>query len=325
MPALGIEQGVILAAGRGSRMMPLSLQQPKPLLPVCNKPVMQYQLEAMRDAGVTEVIIVIGHLGDSIREYFGDGGQLGLKLRYVVDPEPQGIASSLARVEGAMRGPFALFLGDIFVALDDLGPAMRRMLERGAVGSVVVKREDDPEPVRRNFAVLCGADDRVTRVIEKPQDPPSLLKGVGIYLFTPDIFEAIRRTPRSALRGEYELTDAIQTLIDAGGPVYADALARWDINVTFPRDLITCSLRTLREQGIDSLFGEGARVGPEARVQQSVLGAGVMVDGPVHLRRSIILPGTRISPATGAPRLIDLSIVSEDMMHAVPAEEVPAW
>src|SRR5579884_43697 len=257
MSADHVRQGVILAAGRGSRISPLSLRYPKPLLPVCNKPVMQYQIEAMRTAGISEVVIVIGHLGGEIMSYFGDGGVLGVKIRYVEDLDPQGIAASLAKAEPSVGSPFVLFLGDIFVGLDDLAPAMARLVDRGALGGIVVKREDTPEPVKRNFAVLTTPDGRVWRVIEKPKDPPSLLKGCGVYLFTPAIFDAIRRTPRSALRGEYELTDAIQQLIEGGGAVYSEELARWDVNLTYPGDLLDCNLRMLRERRLECLVGTG--------------------------------------------------------------------
>jgi glucose-1-phosphate thymidylyltransferase len=266
---------------------------------------MQYQLEAMREAGIREVAVVVGPGGEPIRRAFGDGGRLGLRLAYVEDPAPAGIAASLARAEPWVRGPFALFLGDIFLALDALAPALAP-LGAGAAGTVVVRR-DAPAAVRRNFAVLTAPDGRITRVLEKPAVPPTDLKGCGVYVFAPAIFEAIRRTPRSPLRGEYELTDALQGLIDTGAPVYAAHVVRWDVNITYPQDLLDTNLRLLRERRLDSLIGDGAQVNMAARLIDSVVGDRAAVLHPVTLEECLVLPDghvpdlAELSSATGTP------------------------
>ena len=295
-----VQQGVVLAAGRGTRLQPLSRLYPKPLQPVCNKPIMQYQLEAMRDAGILDVAIVISSAGEAIRAHFGDGHDLGLRLAYVEDLAPAGIASSLALVEPWVRGPFIVFLGDIFLALRDLAPAL---LPRGsgAAGTIVVRR-DTPDAVRRNFAVVTDPDGRVGRVIEKPAEPPTDLKGCGVYVFDGAIFDAIRRTPRSALRNEYEITDAVQLLVEMGRPVYAADVVRWDVNVTFPEDLLACNLRVLRERQLDCLVGAGARVSRWARLAASIVGDRAIVDSPIHLEECLVLPDTRVASQGGTLR-----------------------
>jgi dTDP-glucose pyrophosphorylase len=288
-----VEQGLILAAGRGTRLHPLSGIFPKPLHPVCNKPIMQYQVEAMRAAGIEEIAIVLGPSGGAIRAFFGTGARLGVRLHYIVDPAPSGIASSLACAEGWVRGPFAVFLGDIFLALDDIAPALEP-LAGNCAGTIVVRR-DTPAAVRRNFAVLTDAAGRVTRVIEKPAEPPTDLKGCGVYVFDQAIFEAIRRTPRSALRGEYEITDAVQILVDMGRPVYAADVVRWDVNITFPEDLLDCNLRVLREMRLPALVGAAAHIHSSARLASSIVGDGGQVDAPVMLEECLVLPGGRVS------------------------------
>jgi dTDP-glucose pyrophosphorylase len=238
-----------LAAGRGRRFQPLSAVQPKVLYPICNKPLVQYQLEALRAAGITEVAVVVGAggtavadwLGDGralgLRIHYGDGRALGLRIHYVEDPAPAGIARSLAGVEQWVRGPFAVFLGDVFLAMEGLDPTLTPVVE-GAEGVLVVRR-DSPEAIRRNFADV--ADDRgpVSRVVEKPERPPTDLKGCGAYLFGGAIFAAIRQTRPSALRNDYELTDAVQVLIEMGQPVYAVEIARWDVNVNLDRQFFS--------------------------------------------------------------------------------------
>jgi glucose-1-phosphate thymidylyltransferase len=288
-----VRQGVVLAAGRGTRLQPFSEIRPKPLHPVCNKPIMQYQIEAMYAAGIHDVCVVVGPGGEPIRKHFGDGRRFGLRISYIEDQAPAGIAASLALAEPWVDGPFAVFLGDIFLSLGDMALALGPM-EEGAAGTIVVRR-DTPAAVRRNFAVVTERGGRVSRVIEKPAVPPTNLKGCGVYVFDRTIFDAIRRTPRSALRNEYEITDAVQILIDMGRPVYAADIVRWDVNITFPADLLECNLRVLREQQLESLVGEGARIGVQTRLAGSIVGEQAVVDSPVMLEQCLVLPGTHVA------------------------------
>lgn len=301
-----IYSGVILAAGRGTRIRPLSQTFPKPLLPVCNKPVMQYQIEMLRAAGIDDILVVVGHLGEHIREYFGDGSELGVQIRYVTDENPQGIASSLALAAGHVRERFVLFLGDIFLVLDDLTPHLKRMDDPGARSIIFVKHEADPEAIRRNFAVLLDGDDRIMRVIEKPTQLVNDLKGCGVYVFDETIFEAIEQTPRSALRNEYELTDAIQTLINLGHTTRAAAAVRMDLNLTFPQDLLACNLIWLREQGVSSICGDAVGLASGTVLDEVILGNEVQISSPVTIRQSVVFPNTHID---GSVSLIERSLV----------------
>src|SRR5512138_3091741 len=160
-----VRQGVVLAAGRGTRLQPFSETRPKPLHPICNKPIMQYQIEAMYEAGIRDVCIVVGPSGQPIRDYFGDGRRFGPRISYIEDAAPAGIAASLALAEPWVDGPFAVFLGDIFLSLSDMAPALAPM-DDGAAGTIVVRR-DTPAAVRRNFAVVTEPGGRISRVIEK--------------------------------------------------------------------------------------------------------------------------------------------------------------
>jgi dTDP-glucose pyrophosphorylase len=295
-----VRQGIILAAGRGTRLQPLSNLIPKPLRPVCNKPIMQYQIEAMRDANICDIAIVIGPSGDAIRACFSDGSALGVQLSYIEDEAPAGIAASLACAEPWVRGPFALFLGDIFLSLEDLAPALDPMAH-GAAGTIIV-RHDMPAAVQRNFAVLTEGDGRITQVIEKPRHPPTNLKGCGVYVFDQSIFEAIRRTPRSALRNEYELTDAIQIMIDFGRPLFAANVVRWDMNITFPADLLACNLRVLRERHGLSLVGLRTRLDTGVQLVESIVGDDATIDAPVRLEECLVLPGARVHTVGGTQR-----------------------
>jgi dTDP-glucose pyrophosphorylase len=281
--------GVILAAGRGTRIKPLNLSYPKPLLPVCNKPIMQYQVEEMRAIGVTDLVVVVGHLKDEITSYFGDGSRLGVKIRYVEQKQMLGIAHAVAQLESVIDSPFILFLGDIFSVQKDL-PGMAEMFWARKAGAVLaVKHEPNPEFIRRNFAVILHASGTVTRVIEKPRYLTNNLKGCGVYVFDLAIFDAIRRTPRTAQRDEYEITNSIQILIDDGYPVYPIETIEWDMNVTFANDLLECNHRQMDRMALDRLIGDNVRMPAGTVVERSVIGNNVVIRHPIAVRNSLVL------------------------------------
>lgn len=296
--------GVILAAGKGSRIQPLNLYLPKPLLPVCNKPIIQYQLEDMRHIGVRDVIIVVGHLKEEIISYFGDGSSLGLRIRYVEQQETLGIAHAVAQLESVVDSPFILFLGDIFLVAKDLHSMERMFWERHAGAVLAVKREKNPEYVRRNFAVILHASGTVTRVIEKPRYVTSNLKGCGVYIFDLAIFDAIRRTPRTAQRDEYEITNSIQILIDDGFPVYPAEVIDWDMNITFACDLLDCNCNQLQRLGKSYLVGQNTTIHPGAVLEGSVLGDNVTVENPIKIKDSLIFSGSRITSTQDLYRVL---------------------
>lgn len=282
-------QGVILAAGHGSRMGPFGKMFPKPIVPICNKPLLLYQLEYMRQIGIDEVIIVIGHLGYRITQTLGDGSQFGMRIRYVEQEKRLGIAHAVGQLEPYVNRPFMLFLGDIFFELPDLHVMLDEMEQHGASAVVAVKEETDPEAVKRNFAVILREDGTVRRVIEKPRHLPNLLKGCGLYLFDLPIFDAIRRTPRTAMRDEYELTDSIQILIDYEYPVRVSPVVQWDMNVTFIGDLIECSMHVLASMKRPFLVGEGCRLADGVKLVDTVLGDNVTIAKPMRLKRCVVL------------------------------------
>ena len=285
------KQGVILAAGGGSRMGPLAAHWPKALLPVANESLLARHLQTMADLGVCEVFIVVGHLGHAIRDAVA-AMDLPVVVHFIEQHEREGLAHAVAMLEGPVSGPFVLLLSDIYMEYGPLAPLRNRFQDGGAV--LAVREEDDPGAVRRNFSVTSDDIGRVQRVVEKPVDITSMRKGCGLYLFSPTIFDAIQRTPRSPLRNEFELTDAIQTLIDDGAPVYDAPVVTWDVNVTTPEDLIRCNVHALRAMGETTLTGPGCTVAPGATLHETVLGENVHVATSCHLQRCVVLPGTTI-------------------------------
>jgi dTDP-glucose pyrophosphorylase len=307
--------GVILAAGKGTRMLPFSERYPKPILPIGGKPLLVHQIEALRGLGVREIVVVIGHLGYEIVRALGDGGELGVRLRYVEQEETLGIAHALGKLERHIDRPFFLFLGDIFFETEDLGAMVRRLGNGGrdATSAILaVKRENEPEAIRRNFVVHTRDDGSVYRVIEKPRHPRTNLKGCGLYLFDVAFFDAVRRTPRTAMRDEYEITDAIQIFIDDGWRVEAAEVVRDDLNLSFPSDLLTLNLHYLESRGLPNIIGRNVRMPEGTRITRSVIMDDVEFLHPIEVDRALVFPGTRVDRRGRVEKMI-----------LTPGQEVP--
>ncbi|MFK7743226.1 MAG: sugar phosphate nucleotidyltransferase [Planctomycetota bacterium] len=286
--------GVILAAGKGTRMRPFSEHWPKPILPVLGKPLMAYQLEMMASFGIRRVVVVIGHLGHEVVRELGDGSRYGVSIQYVEQEKMLGIAHAVSRLEQHVDRPFFLFLGDIFFVTENLGEMLRRFQDDKLGGVLACKREPDLEAMKRNFAVM--ADDRgiVSRVVEKPRFPRTDLKGCGIYLFDQTFFDAVRRTPRTALRDEYEITDSIQMFLDDGYPVAAAEVVVADMNVSYPRDLLELNLLLLKQQGKSEWRDEPVHIAADARLDGCVVMRDAQVGAGAVLENCVLFPGARV-------------------------------
>lgn len=298
--------GAILAGGKGTRMAPFSDRYPKPLLPVANKPLIGYQIELMRELGIVDILLLIGHKGFEIARVFGDGSSLGVRIRYVEQTQALGIAHAVGRLEPYADRPLLLALGDIFFVPRDLAEMTMRFEAQGGGAVLAAKEEHDPAAIQKNFSMLLDETGQgVLRVIEKPRHPPNNLKGVGLYLFDLTVFDAIRRTPRTAMRDEYEITDSIQVMIDDGRPVSVARCIEDDINVTNPRDLLRCNILQAHRQSDGIVLGEAVSLARGARVERSVLGPRVVVRHPIAIRNSVIFEDTQVDCTTD----IDHSIV----------------
>lgn len=280
--------GVILAAGRGTRMEPFSSRYPKPLLPICNKPVLQYQIDHMRAIGIEDITIVIGHLGYEICSFLGDGSRYGVRLHYIEQGETLGIAHAVGQIEPYISSPFFLFLGDLFLVFKEtLSSMVDTFINNNATAVLSVMKENNQEIIRKSFAVLTRDNGTVKRVIEKPRYYVSDIIGCG-YFFDLNIFDAIRRTPRTAMRDEYEITDSIQILIDDGFTVMSDQNVSWMENITYPRDLLNCNLRELKRRGQDREIGKEVKMHPDAKIINSIVGDNVVIKNPVEISNSVI-------------------------------------
>ncbi len=285
-------RAVVLCGGEGTRLRPFTYTQAKHLLPVAGKPVVEHALGAVREAGIRDVAIVVSpSVEGQFRERLGDGSRLGLSVTYIVQPEPKGLAHAvLCAADYVGDSPFLVYLGDNLLQGGVTG-VVDLFRSQSPAAVVTLRRVEDP----RRFGVAVIEDGRLVRVVEKPQQPPSDLAIVGAYAFTPIVFQAAWEV-KPSFRGELELTDCLQWLIDHGYAVLPYELHGWWQDVGRPGDLLLANRLLLSQV--------------EPRVEGEV-DAGSTVDGPMVIERGARIVASRlVGPAViGEEALIERSTV----------------
>ena len=268
-------------------------------MPVCNRPLVEYQIEIMKNCGISEVYVVISDkTGSTIAETLGDGTRYGMEFRYVEQIEPLGTAHALGILEDLIDSPILVFLGDIYLIMDDLQPLVEEVMSRKVNAILLSKIEEDPTMIMRNFSIHEDGQGRVTKVVEKPRNPTNRLKGCGVYLFDQNVFDAVRRTPRTAMRNEYEITDSIQVMIDDGLVVSHRSVVSFDLNLTFPHELLMLNLLELKRCQTKNIIGKNARIPSGASLENVVVGEESSVKYPITIRDSVIFPGVEVDSKT---------------------------
>lgn len=223
--------GVVPAAGRGTRLRPLTDDRPKALVPVDGRPLLTHVFETLAPH-VETYVVVVGYLGDRIREYYGDAFD-GRPITYVEQADQRGLAHAVEQAEPAVDGPILQLNGDN-VLRGNVGDVVRTHRESGADATLLV--EDVSRKRAKRGGVVRIEDGEVVGLVEKPDDPPTTLATTGCFAFSPRIFEACRAIVPSE-RGEYELPDAIEWLADHGGRVETVELDGWRVNVNTETDI----------------------------------------------------------------------------------------
>jgi glucose-1-phosphate thymidylyltransferase len=236
-------KGVILHGGAGTRLRPLTHTGPKQLIPIANKPMSLYALEALKDAGITDIAIILGSLApEKVQEYYGNGTKFGVNITYIHQGEPKGIAHAVKLTEPYVNGePFIVFLAD-----NVLKGGIREMVQdfedSRAAAEIALCHVPNPQ----SFGIAEVRDNKIVRLVEKPKNPPSDLALVGIYLFREQVFDAIRRL-KPSWRNELEITDAIQTLLDDGLEVRHRLVKGWWKDTGRPEDILEANQLVLSE------------------------------------------------------------------------------
>lgn len=287
-------KGLILSGGAGTRLRPITHTSAKQLVPVANKPVLFYGLEAMRDAGIEEVGLVVGETHAEIEAAVGDGSRFGLRVTYLRQAAPLGLAHAVLVAEDYLGAePFVMYLGDNLLK-EGIAPFVSAFRASRPDALILLQRVVNP----RAYGIAELEGDRVVRLVEKPAEPRSDLALVGVYLFTPEVFTSARAISYSA-RGELEITEAIQHMIDRGLRVESHTVRGWWKDTGRLEDMLEANrlvLSTL-ESDVCGDVVETTLEGP-VRIGRGTHLVRCTVRGPVVIGRDCRLSDTYVGPYT---------------------------
>ena len=292
-------KGLVLAGGAGTRLRPFTHTGPKQLIPIANKPNILYCLEDLRDAGITDIGIILGdNQPEKVQELLKDGTDLGVRLTYIVQGAPKGIAHAIGCAEGFLRGgPFCVYLGDNLLK-GGLREIVSQFSGSDADAGILLCRVDHPE--RFGVAELDG-DGQVVGLVEKPKEPKSDLALAGIYLLRDGIFPVIRDL-KPSWRDELEITDALETLRARGGRIMAHVVTGWWKDTGKPEDILEANRLVLDELAtrIEGTVEEGAKIAGRVAIGPgTVVRKGAHVAGPVIIGRECVIgAGSYVGPYT---------------------------
>ena len=315
-------KGLLLVGGHGTRLRPLTYTGNKHMLPIANKPMLMYGFEHLRSAGIKEIGIVLGPLQEGIIDSFGDGSKFNVRITYIEQPDPRGIAHAvLISKKFLSDDSFAVYLGDNLLK-ESMPKLAKEFQDSGADAMVVVSKVKDPS----RFGVVKIQDEKIVKLVEKPKQFLSDLALTGVYFLRPSIFPVIE-TLKPSWRNELEITEAIQSILEKGGKVTYHTVSGWWKDTGRPEDILEANqlvlndLKTSIKGNVEDgasvygsveiaegtvirrgasirgpvAIGEGSEIGDEASVGPfSSIGSRVKILG-AEIENSIVLDGTTIS------------------------------
>lgn len=292
-------KGVLLSGGTGSRLRPITHTGPKQLVPVANKPVIEYAIEDLNAAGITEIAVVLGHKGrNEIQELLGDGSEYGVDITYIIQGNPLGIAHAAGCARDFVEDDdFVLYLGDNILksGITDLVESF----EAGDFGAGIALQEvDNPQA----FGIVdVDEAGNVTNLVEKPDDPPTNLALIGMYVFSPAVFDVIDNLEPS-WRGELEITDAIQVLLDRGYEIDSHIVEGWWKDTGKPEDILEANRLVLEDRLLEvrGSVASGAVIEGRIELHESAeIQDGAVIRGPVSIAEGAVIESdTYIGPYT---------------------------
>lgn len=293
-------KAVVLAAGRGTRLHPLTLTRPKHLVQVGGKPIIDHVLEALREAGLVDVVFIINYMADLLQNHLGDGTRYGMRFEYAVQKQLRGTADAASFAESFVKENFLLTYGDWLTTSEAIRTVLHFHEKERPIATMAVVPVEDPE----HYGIVELDNSQVKRIVEKPRpdQAPSNLANAGVYIFSEEIFDAIKRT-KSSPRGELEITDSLSLLLQAGQRIEVSKLSTSDMfDVGLLWDLFEAN-RWVLERMKPSMNGhieDGARImGPAVIEDGSRIRSGAYIEGPVFVGKdSDIGPNCFIRPYT---------------------------
>lgn len=314
-------KGLVLSGGYGTRLRPLTHTGPKQLIPIANKPNILYCIEDMRDAGITDIAVILGNvMPEKVQEFLGDGSKFGVKITYIVQGEPKGIAQAVSLSKDFMgEEPFVMYLGDNLLK-NGIKAIPKMMLEEKA--DCVISLMPVKEPQRYGIAELAPDGKKVMRTVEKPKEPKSNLAVIGVYAFNETFFRVYPKL-KPSWRNEYEITDAITLLIEDGYKVIPHMVEGWWKDTGKPEDILEANHLILDgiESSNEGKVEDGASVVGRVRIGKGavIMGKSVVKGPSIIGEDAKIGPNAYIGPYTAigdrcqiSNAEVDDSIVMED-------------
>lgn len=287
-------EAVILAAGVGERMQPLTHTQPKVLLPIAGKPVLDYVFSSSEKAGIKNITIIVGYLKEELENRFGDGSDLGLNISYIEQPEQKGTAHAVSYSD--CEETFVVLNGDVYCDAPSLIDTIKRHNKENAIATLGTYRVQNAA----SYGTIQTKNGKVEKIVEKPEKTTNQLINAGAYVFEPEIYEAIEKTPHSE-RNEKEITTSIELLINEGKLVNTHKLESW-VHIGRPWDLLLANERALKHH-TSYTKGEiepGAHVDENSIIEEGArIRSGAYIEGPAYIgKNSDIGPNCYIRPYT---------------------------
>ena len=291
-------KGIILHGGHGTRLRPLTHTGPKQLLPIANKPMSEYCLDAICDCGISEIAIIIGGTGSNkVKEYYGNGAKFNVKITYIEQKSPKGIAHAINLCKKFIGDEkFLVFLGDNIIQ-KSIKSIARKFESSDSDALVLLCEVENPE----RFGIADVKDDKITKIMEKPKDPPTNFAVTGIYFLTPKIFDIFARL-KPSWRNELEITDALQILLEEKNRIEFEMITEYWKDTGTPQDIIHANMVVLEKmtpyfkgkKANDTIIKGNVMVGTD-----TIIGSGVEIEGPVIIGNNCVIDeDSRIGPNT---------------------------
>jgi glucose-1-phosphate thymidylyltransferase len=290
-------KGIILHGGRGIRLRPLTHTGPKQLIPVANKPISQFVLESLKNAGIRDIAIILGDIyPEKVKEYYGDGSEFGVKITYIYQGEPKGLAHAVGKCKEFVGNDcFVVHLGDDLIK-GGVRKHVKEFEDSKCDGMLLLCKVKNPQ---RFGVAQFNLKGKLIKLIEKPKDPPSEYALAGIYFFTSPIFDMIDQL-KPSWRGELEITEAIQLLMDNGYDVGYRIIEGWWKDTGTPEDILESNRLILYEleQEINGTVEDEASIQGKVCIgENTVVKHGAVVRGPVTIgENTLVASDVNIGP-----------------------------
>lgn len=309
-------KGLILSGGKGTRLRPLTYTQAKQLVPVANKPVLYYGIEALKEAGISEIGIIVGDTKEEIKQATGDGSRWGLKITHIEQAAPLGLAHAVKIAEEFLQQePFVMYLGDNILK-SGITSLVEEFQQKKPNSLILLTEVPNPQM----FGVAELQDGRVIKLVEKPKKPASNLALVGVYMFDAHIFQAVKAI-KPSWRNELEITDAIQYLIEHGFEVQPHLVTGWWKDTGKIEDILEANRLILETiSGADHGKADGkSRIIGQVVLEEGVVVRNSVIRGPAIIGANSQVIDSYIGPFTSIQN--DCRIIHTEIEHSIVLEK----